>query len=561
MKNIKCGIFTDTFPPNIGGVSTVALNYAKIIQNLGGTSIVAAPWYPEANDSKEFKVYRYISANISKQLGYRVGNPFNPRLIQRIIKENLDIIHVHSPFTSALLARVIKQYTGVPIVLTYHSKFDVDIEKRISLESLRHISIQFMLNNVNAFDEVWVVSHGAGENLRSLGYTGPVVLMENGTDFKKDPIPQEDISKIEAIYGLAPDDIVFLFVGRMMWYKNLKLVIDGLQRAKALGAKFQMIFIGDGMDMEDIKAYVEDAQIMDLCHFSGNVEDRELLKAHYGRANLFVFPSTYDTNGIVVREAAACGCPSVLVSGSCAAEGILHDETGLLIDETSDSLAQVLLNATQNSEKVKRIGQNASERIYISWEDAVQKAYDRYGLLCSRKVVRRRNSFYQKYRLFKRSGYKDFKVLKKCDEGGGSMLMEEAIRKYREQEYDLSCSEATLHAANAVYGLELDDKSLRMMAGFSGGLMTEDLCGVIAGSVAVLSVLLTNDVAHQSPVLKEAVKTYLEKVDTHFGSRICSQIKKTHRDLKKDSCNPVIFENAKLLDEVVQQYQVNDGRF
>lgn len=69
----------------------------------------------------------------------------------------------------------------------------------------------------------------------------------------------------------------------------------------------------------------------------------ELLRAYYSRGDLFLFPSTFDTNGIVVREAAACALPALLVRGSCAAEGIDDGQTGLLMDENAQSLcAQAL---------------------------------------------------------------------------------------------------------------------------------------------------------------------------------------------------------------------------
>lgn len=128
--------------------------------------------------------------------------------------------------------------------------------------------------------------------------------------------------------------------------------------------------------------------------------------------------------------------------------------------------------------------------------------------------------------------------------------MAESIQKYRQPEYDLSCSEATLYAANEAYGLGLDVKSLRLMAGFSGGLMTEDLCGAIAGAVAALSARLTHGVAHQSPALKAAVHDYLSRVDKHFCSRNCGRLKQTHRDTVQNTCNPVIFQNAEILDAV-----------
>lgn len=132
------------------------------------------------------------------------------------------------------------------------------------------------------------------------------------------------------------------------------------------------------------------------------------------------------------------------------------------------------------------------------------------------------------------------------------MTMHEAIRKFKKPEYDLSCSEATIHAANEVYQLDLDDKSLKMMAGFSGGLMSEDLCGVISASVAVLSVMFTNQVAHQSPQLKTLITEYLSRVDHAFGSRLCLDIKRDHRDHVLNSCNDVVFKNAGILADVIE---------
>ncbi len=131
------------------------------------------------------------------------------------------------------------------------------------------------------------------------------------------------------------------------------------------------------------------------------------------------------------------------------------------------------------------------------------------------------------------------------------MTMYESIRKFKQPEYDFSCSEATIQAANEVYQLGLDDKALKMMAGFSGGLMCEDLCGVISASVAVLSVMFTKEVAHQSPQLKTLIKEYLSRVDQAFGSRLCLEIKRDHRDHVLNSCNEVVFKNAGILADII----------
>jgi glycosyltransferase involved in cell wall biosynthesis len=195
-------------------------------------------------------------------------------------------------------------------------------------------AIKFIVGNIEACDEVWVVSEGAGENLRSLGYKGDYIVMENGVDLPKGRAPEADIEKISAEYGLKPDVPVFLFVGRMMWYKGIRIILDGLFRAKRKGARFKMLFVGVGGDYGEIKELAGMLQLTDDCVFTGIVKDRQKLRAFFSRADMFLFPSTFDTNGIVVREAAACGLASVLICGSCAAEGIIDGRNGMLIEKT-----------------------------------------------------------------------------------------------------------------------------------------------------------------------------------------------------------------------------------
>lgn len=391
MAKLNIALMNDSFPPTIDGVASTVVNYARCIdENDLGNVVVATPWYPDSEDEKyRFPIVRYPSAYISKRLGYRAGYPFDPRVIHQLAREKIDVIHSHCPFISTVLARVLRSFTGTPIVFTYHTKFDYDIEKRVAFSPVRSVSVKFLMNNINACDEVWVVSEGAGENLRSLGYTGEYILMENGTDFRKGRSTDEEIAALSMQHGLADDVPVFLFVGRMMWYKGVKISLDGLKYAKDRGAKFKMILIGDGHDRLEMMEYVKEIGIADDCIFTGAIRDRELLRTYFSRADLFLFPSTYDTNGIVVREAAACSCPSILIKGSCAAEGVLDGDTGILIEENGESMGKALLEACADRERLRRIGQNAADRLYISWDDAVKKACARYEIVAARGTRKR----------------------------------------------------------------------------------------------------------------------------------------------------------------------------
>ncbi len=385
-------LLNDSFPPVIDGVANTVMNYAQILQDEGMAEVlVGTPKYPGADyDCYPYKVVPYKSFDTTHIVkGYRAGNPF---VIDELIDmEDFgpDIIHSHCPVVSTILARALRTRCEAPIVFTYHTKFDVDIAKAVHSHLLRRETVRALVSNIEACDEVWVVSRGAGENLRSLGYEGEYRVVCNGVDFPKGRVDKDKVAEVTSGYDLPEEVPVFLFVGRIMKYKGLPLIIEALAKLAGDGIDFRMVFVGDGPDMQDIK---ESARLAGLysegggrCIFTGAVHDREVLRAWNCRADLFLFPSTYDTNGIVVREAAACGLAGVLIGGSCAAENITHDRNGFLIEETPESMYELLKTLSGQRDHMKSVGQRAMDEIYISWETSVKDAFERYKTVIENK--------------------------------------------------------------------------------------------------------------------------------------------------------------------------------
>lgn len=378
-------LLNDSFPPLIDGVANAVVNYATVIEEKLGHSMVATPSYPQANDNYSFPVYRYPSINTTKIVGYRTGYPFDYTSVSGIDKEHVDIIHSHCPFVSTVMARILRQSVNAPIVFTYHTKFDIDIEKAIKSNTIQTAAIKIIAANIASCDEVWSVSNGAGQSLRKIGYTGDFVVMENGVDFPNGRVSDEKIAEISRMHGLEENTAVFLFVGRMMWYKGVRISLDGLKKAMDNGEKFRMILIGEGQDKEEMEEYAKQLGIYERCIFTGAIRDRELLRAYFCRADLFLFPSTYDTNGIVVREAAACGLPSVLIENSCASEGVIDGRNGILIQENSESMGEAIIYACKHLCEIKTIGEHAMNELYMSWEESVYRAYQRYQIVIENK--------------------------------------------------------------------------------------------------------------------------------------------------------------------------------
>jgi len=379
-KKLNVCLVNDSFPPLIDGVANTVVNYAGIINNGLGRASVVTPFYPEADDAEfEYPVIRIPSINTTKLVGYRTGFTFDPLIMRRLEDSNFDIIHSHCPVTSTFLARTLRENIDVPVVLTYHTKFDIDIRNSIKGGLLQEGAIKLLASNVSACDEIWAVSRGAGENLRSLGFRGDIFVMPNGVDFPRGRVTEKEINAAAEGFDLPYEVPVFLFVGRIMWYKGIRIILDALKGLKDMGKDFRMVFIGKGQDKEDVMAYSVSLGLNDKVIFAPPVYDRDVLRAWYCRADLFLFPSTFDTNGLVVREAAACSLASVLVKGSCAAEDTGDRENCLLIEENAESLKSVLLDFGFDIPGLRKLGENASLQLYSSWEDSVKRAYDRYG--------------------------------------------------------------------------------------------------------------------------------------------------------------------------------------
>ena len=394
-------LLNDSFPPVIDGVANVVMNYGNVLtKELGANVILGTPRYPEGEyTGYPYHVVPYPSFDTTDFVkGYRTGYPLSVREIEEMADFAPEIIHTHCPAASTVMARILRRETGTPIVFTYHTKFDVDIARAVGEGFLKKETIRTMIANIEACDDVWVVSEGAGENLRSLGYEGEYRVMENGVDFPRGRSGEAFVREVTAPLDLPENVPLFLFVGRMMKYKGLLIIIDALKTLSERGTDYRMVFVGGGADAAEMMEVVRQYGIaLDVYEsgvlqehvdgasdktgkiiFIGPEHDRERLRAFNTRADLFLFPSVYDTNGIVVREAAACGLASVLVKGSCAAEGITDGQNGFLIEENASSMAEQLMVLSKDLNRLHEAGQHAMDEIYISWEESVRRAYDRY---------------------------------------------------------------------------------------------------------------------------------------------------------------------------------------
>lgn len=377
---MRVGLFNDSFPPSVDGVAQTVKNYALTLNKRPDYSVrVVAPRCHGASDKDyPFPVYRYAALPMPRRIGYRAGAPFSPLLLKKLSSQRMDLYHVHCPFASAVLVDELVHLHRAPVIHTYHTKFDIELRVRLRTPAIRAAATQVIRHNLENADEVWAVTESCGQALRQVGYEGEYFVVENGTDFAYGKADADSVQLLRELYEIPEDHFVLLFVGRMMWYKNTRIILDALKIAREKGLPFTTLMVGDGLDAPAIRAYAQQLGLDDVVRFTGLLLDREQLRDFYTIADLFLFPSTYDTSGLVVKEAAACECASVLTRGSCAAEGVTDGVNGFLADENAEDFARAVLAACDNKAALEAVGAHAGETLYLSWDDAVKKAAARY---------------------------------------------------------------------------------------------------------------------------------------------------------------------------------------
>lgn len=375
------GEFCDVFPPELDGVGTVVKNYARCLCEAGDTAYYIAPRNEDPVGNRPFPLLLFKSIRMPGE-PYRVGLPLLDGDFNRTTRElRFDIVHAHSPFGAGRAARRIARRQGIPLVATFHSKYYDDFLAKTHSRTLARLGTKIVVDFYNTCDEVFAVNEATAEVLRSYGYGGRLRVMPNGTD-PWEPAGRAD-KEIRKLFGKAEGPL-FLFVGQHNWKKNIRTVLD----AVALFHKEQpcrMLFVGQGPDADAIKAYTKELGIEDVCRFLGHVADRESLMQIYAEADLFLFPSLYDNAPMVVREAAAAGTPSILVRGSCAAEGTEDGVNAFHCENGAVSLKNVMVAALPRAASV---GECARRTIPVLWQTLIADVRTRYLELIAEKQAK-----------------------------------------------------------------------------------------------------------------------------------------------------------------------------
>ena len=375
-KKLKIGLFLDTFFPMVDGVIMVVDNYAKRLSKFCDVTVFTINSKKKCDRKFDYKIVRCKSLRLLA-IDYDIPTPKFDKNFNKILKEsNLDIVHIHSPFAIGALGVKYAKKHNIPAIATMHSQFKKDFYRSTKSKKLTNILLKHIMKVFNKCDVCYGVNDKISEIFYDYGAKTMPLVQRNGTDM----LPIEDkaaaIKLVNEKYGLNEDTTVFLFVGRINALKNIYFILEALEKLK--DKNFKMFYVGEGQDFEELEKRVKKSSIADNVILTGKITDRELLKAIYLRAKLFLFPSMYDASSLVQIEAASQGTPTIFLKNSATSATVTDNVNGFLSEPTTEKFAEKIEEILADDELYKKVQEGAVRDLYVTWDDCVKEMYQKY---------------------------------------------------------------------------------------------------------------------------------------------------------------------------------------
>lgn len=379
-KRLKIGLFIDNFYPAIDGVVIAVDNIARELSE-NNDVVVVAPYM--GDNSKDLDHHYTIKrvGSIPMPVGeYRiVTHKFGfSNSFKELVKENFDIIHIHSPFNIGKLGLKVAKELNIPCICTVHTRFDYEIKRFTKNEYIVKLIMKGLMNVFNACDKCIVVNEFLEEELHEFGYKKKSITIYNGTDLVPIKDKEKAIAFVNKLHNFKKDEIVLLFVGRLIDIKNIFFIADVLKKLKEDNFKFKMVFVGTGPDENKLKRIISNYKLNDVVYFTGKVTDRNYLSALYLRSNLLLFPSLMDTSSLVRIEAAVNETPGLFITDSLVGKMIKDDYNGFNSKMDVNTYEKRIIEVISDKKLLTKVGKNAKKTLGISWKEVSNQIYKLY---------------------------------------------------------------------------------------------------------------------------------------------------------------------------------------
>ncbi|MFN4340938.1 MAG: glycosyltransferase [Azonexus sp.] len=304
---------SDVYFPRVNGVSTSIETFRRTLDGLGIEVRLVVPRY--GDEAEESGVVRVAGRAVP---GDREDRLVGWRAMHRAVlvaARDCDLIHVQTPFVAHYAGLAAGRALGLPVVATYHTLFEEYLQhyaRFLPAGWLRGLARRFSRRQCNRLDAVIVPSTAMRQRLERYGVTTPMHVLPTGIPLAQ--FARGDGLAFRTRHAIAADRPVALYVGRVAHEKNIGFLLDALPRARQLCPELLLVIAGEGPAMRELQSRVEAQGLQDAVRFIGYLDRRQALPDCYAAADVFVFASRTETQGLVLLEAMAAGLPVIALA-------------------------------------------------------------------------------------------------------------------------------------------------------------------------------------------------------------------------------------------------------
>ncbi len=384
---MRIGIFTDSYKPYTSGVVTSITTFNDELTRLGHEVHIFAPSYPHYQD-EEPNVYRFYSVPSPTNPDFALAIPIYPGLGAQVRHLRLDIIHVHSPM---IMGRVGLRYANkynIPLVFTYHTRYDQYVHYvPVAQDFAKEVTAKYSSSFCNHCDHIIAPSEDIRDIIRENEVRKPVSVIPTGIPLQR--FEKGDPEWLRANYDIPPENKILLFVGRLTKEKNIPFLIETFRIVKDKMPRTSLVLTAQGPLEDELKGLCRQLELSshDVV-FTGAVP-YDTLGNVYHSADLFVFSSLTETQGLVLTEAMACGLPVVAVRASGVQDMVDDGVDGVLTSLDREELAMAVCRVLSDDTLYQHLQSNALRKAEsLSARNMALKLEEVYKRLCKGHTYR-----------------------------------------------------------------------------------------------------------------------------------------------------------------------------
>lgn len=361
---MRIGLFTDTYPPFINGVSTSVLMLKQGLEKLGHEVYVVTVNDESFSYKEEDGILKIPSFPIGL-MNFRQTGIYPIKAFNIIKKWKLDIIHSHTEFSIGTFARLISKQLNIPLVHTYHTMYEEYIyyitKGYFNSASKKLVEYLTLFLCDKTIDELIVPTEKTKELFKDkYKVKRDVYVIPSGIDttrFYKENIDKNEIINLKKDLGLKKTDFIVLYVGRIAKEKSIDFLINNFNSVLKRIPKAKMIIVGDGPDIKDLIDLTRKKGLENKIIFTGKAPWTDVPK-YYSLCDLFVTASKTETQGLTVMEAMGASKPVVAIRDESFELMITDKKDGLFFDDEK-SYVDMIYEVYKNKKLRDEISFNA----------------------------------------------------------------------------------------------------------------------------------------------------------------------------------------------------------